>query len=464
MTPGATTPAIVPDRAVSGFEGQVVPLRREQATGDGQGPDGHVFATLLAGLETSLMPAGEATDSAPAGAPPKRVPFETSPTLVPAEWSPEPVPTETLAPLVSAETNPALAFAVASGRAALGVSTGPDPRMEAQLPADPAPAGAARPGAAAPLPQRQQIAAAIVVLRNEAYFAPPAEPTALAGLLPASASRSAPDADAPAPAGSISETVSPRPASAGPAAGAPPPAHTAVMAVARTEAAADGAQSGLQGYEGQWQRPASAAGLATAVPSDQFTPAMGASVGQQIADRIAGTLEHLAGELPPELPGAAPMELASSAHRPAAYGQSVLRVLHIALQPADLGTVVVRMSVRDDTLSLRLEAAASDTAQRLAHDRDELVRVLASSGYNLGDLVVETASGDKGAMAAPTFNGQAGQPQLLSPAPGQAQSWASADGRSQGGQHGGSHRAPAQADRIPDDLAEDAGVSVGLFV
>jgi hypothetical protein len=312
--------------------------------------------------------------------------------------------------------------------------------------------------------ERQQIAAAVVVLRNEAHFAPTPEPRALAQNMPVSTSNPGPAAVAHAPAVSAFETDSHRPAPAGPAPGVRPLAHPAGTAVAGAEAGQGGGQSGLQGSEDQPQPSAPTDGAAAAVPSDQFNSAMDASVGQQIADKIAGALDHLARELPTEPPGAARAEAATPAHRLAAYGQPVLRVLHVALQPADLGTVVVRMSLRDDTLSLRLEAAAGDTAQRLAHDREELVRMLASSGYNLGDLVVETVPADKGAIAAPTSIGPAVQPPLISESSAQAQSWNPADGRSQGGQHGRSHRAPPQADRIPEDLPEDGGLNNGLFV
>jgi chemotaxis protein MotD len=218
----------------------------------------------------------------------------------------------------------------------------------------------------------------------------------------------------------------------------------------------------LPASEGRSQRPASADGTASHPLSDQLTQAVGTGISQQIADGIAGCLEDLGRELPPGRPDALE-QAASPALHPAVRGQPVLRVLHIALQPADLGTVVVRMVLRDDTMNVHLEAAGSETAQCLSDAREELMRALAASGYSLGDVVVDKAAADPGPKGMPMPSGQSGQPQLFSANSGQAQSGTSADGRSQGGQHGGAHGAPP-ADRVADDQSEHAGVSVGLFV
>jgi hypothetical protein len=229
------------------------------------------------------------------------------------------------------------------------------------------------------------------------------------------------------------------------------------MAVADTDAGTGSGRSGLAASEGRLQRPEPVEALATDAPGDQLIQGPGTSVGQQIADRIAGSLEGLDRGLP--------LERSAALHQtasPAAHMQPMLRVLHIALQPADLGVVVLRMSLRDDTLSLRLEAAADATARCLAHDREELSRALASSGYTLDNLVIETVASDVSAKATPTSSEQPGPTQHLANSE-QTASWTSTDARSRGNQQGEAQSAP-QVDRVADDLSQEAGVSVGLFV
>ena len=53
-----------------------------------------------------------------------------------------------------------------------------------------------------------------------------------------------------------------------------------------------------------------------------------------------------------------------------------MKVLHIRLQPADLGTVTIRMSLKDDALELHLEAARSETAQVIGKDKEALSHLL----------------------------------------------------------------------------------------
>lgn len=93
---------------------------------------------------------------------------------------------------------------------------------------------------------------------------------------------------------------------------------------------------------------------------------------QQIADRIlteAGTAPEAADRagLTPEQPGMRP----------------VLKVLHIQLQPADMGTVTVRMELKDAELTLQVEADRAGTADLIRNDQDTLSGLLRASGYNV---------------------------------------------------------------------------------
>jgi chemotaxis protein MotD len=107
----------------------------------------------------------------------------------------------------------------------------------------------------------------------------------------------------------------------------------------------------------------------------------------QIADRIAQALAS---------PGGADATAGPSptgADKPAPT--STLKVLHIELQPADLGTVVVRLSLRNDALEIQLDVARANTAHLLQKDRDTLSGLLRSSGYQVDGLAVQVADSDR---------------------------------------------------------------------
>jgi hypothetical protein len=74
---------------------------------------------------------------------------------------------------------------------------------------------------------------------------------------------------------------------------------------------------------------------------------------------------------------------------------SALKVLHIQLQPADLGTVTVRMSLKLDALEIQLDATRQETAYMLRQDREALSKVLQSAGYALDGVTVHIAEPDR---------------------------------------------------------------------
>lgn len=105
---------------------------------------------------------------------------------------------------------------------------------------------------------------------------------------------------------------------------------------------------------------------------------------QQIADRIlteAGTAPEAADRagLTPDQPGMRP----------------VLKVLHIQLQPADMGTVTVRMELKDAELTLQVEADRAGTADLIRNDQDTLSGLLRASGYNVDVGSVRVVEADR---------------------------------------------------------------------
>jgi len=135
----------------------------------------------------------------------------------------------------------------------------------------------------------------------------------------------------------------------------------------------------------------------------------------QIADRIARE----------SLPQAGNPSVPTAAAKPAPA--TAIKMLHIELQPADLGTVTVRMTLKDGALELQLDAGREETARLLQQDRETLSSILRSAGYQIDAMTVRVAEPDR---VSPTA---AGSPTLSDPTPSQSGS-AHPDARSSGGQ------------------------------
>jgi len=120
----------------------------------------------------------------------------------------------------------------------------------------------------------------------------------------------------------------------------------------------------------------------------------GGGVAHQIADRVASEASTLAAQTGrPDAPTFAVK------HEPA------VKVLHIQLQPAGLGTVTIRMSVKDQTLRLDLEVGRGETAHMIQRERETLSALLRSAGYVIDGVEVRIA--DQGGANAQTGSGQA---------------------------------------------------------
>jgi hypothetical protein len=76
------------------------------------------------------------------------------------------------------------------------------------------------------------------------------------------------------------------------------------------------------------------------------------------------------------------------------FGGQPLRSLDIALEPAGLGTVTVKLSVRDDVIRVELDTSRSEAAQLLERDRDALTSLMKSAGYQVEHLTVRHTGGD----------------------------------------------------------------------
>ncbi len=161
------------------------------------------------------------------------------------------------------------------------------------------------------------------------------------------------------------------------------------------------------------------------------------SPSAQVADRVARESATLAAPARPEV------SVAGLA-RPVASG--AVKMLHIELQPVDLGTVTVRMTLKDGGLDLQLNAGREETARMLQQDRDTLSGILRNAGFQVDAMTVRVGEPDRTASAPPASSTFSGQAQTESQ-PGSAQP----DARSSGGQ--------ARAGRQASDLQRSVRTS-----
>ncbi len=122
-----------------------------------------------------------------------------------------------------------------------------------------------------------------------------------------------------------------------------------------------------------------------------FEPVTRLSPVQQIATAVGedlAALSETAGE-----------EAISRPAEPARHSSGPLKVLHLKLEPEDLGAVVLKMRLVDKSLELEVVASRQETADLLAKDRDMLTRALRSSGYTADVVTITTStSPDSGQM------------------------------------------------------------------
>lgn len=134
---------------------------------------------------------------------------------------------------------------------------------------------------------------------------------------------------------------------------------------------------------------------------------------QQVAERIGAGIaadatfaRHLAGEADPATP------------------KPVLKVLQIQLQPADMGTVTVRMELKNEGLMVHVEASRGETAELIRNDQETLSKLLRSAGYGIDATSIRVVEGDRSGASQQFSQQGGGQPQSQS-------SWQSQSGASE---------------------------------
>ena len=68
---------------------------------------------------------------------------------------------------------------------------------------------------------------------------------------------------------------------------------------------------------------------------------------------------------------------------------------------------MIRMSMRDNTLHLQIEASHHDTAKLIERDQNTLSGLLRAAGYGADGVSVQVTTGDRGGNGAQQFSGGA---------------------------------------------------------
>jgi flagellar hook-length control protein FliK len=138
-----------------------------------------------------------------------------------------------------------------------------------------------------------------------------------------------------------------------------------------------------------------------------FPPTLGPSPVQQVENALLAQLGESATAADAADPGS------STARQPSADGaNSPLKILTIQLEPADLGSVAIKMRLTGNHLDMQVEVTQHDTLQALTVDHDRLRDMLQSCGYSVDGLSIK---------AAPTTQSTPSDGQTGSP-PGQSNS------------------------------------------
>lgn len=192
--------------------------------------------------------------------------------------------------------------------------------------------------------------------------------------------------------------------------------------------------------EQQSARLASAASDFQASASDVGTGiADAAAPAAQIARRIAA-------------------ELANPASRPAVVSSGsdgAVKVLHLQLEPANLGGVTVTLALKDDVITVHLEASRQETALAIEKDRAELSNALKSAGYVVDNISAQPSDGMR---SSSQFQPQAvtndGQMSSSFQSQGNAQQGLAQSGR--GNQGDGGRQGPGRGS-MPPGINESRG-------
>jgi flagellar hook-length control protein FliK len=124
------------------------------------------------------------------------------------------------------------------------------------------------------------------------------------------------------------------------------------------------------------------AGISSIRQETHFAPASHTPL-QQIAQRITQEMQSSGRGVDPTA-------------NPLLDAKMPLRVLHLQLDPPQLGPMTIRISMQHEALRIQLETSNYDTARLIHNDREGLSRMLRAAGYAVDGLNVQVTPADRG--------------------------------------------------------------------
>lgn len=182
-----------------------------------------------------------------------------------------------------------------------------------------------------------------------------------------------------------------------------------------------------------------------ATPTDeQPTPQATVALPIQVADAVATAIDAS--------PARDAGNVASITHPAVSHAAQPVKVVTIQLAPAELGTVTVRIALRNDAIELQVETSRRETARLVDADRETLSGLLRSAGYHVDALTVRAVEQPaSGTAPGPSQGSPEGAPQSQS----QSQGGSQADQRASGGRaHAGQDR---EGHGTRQDIRSDEG-------
>ena len=134
-----------------------------------------------------------------------------------------------------------------------------------------------------------------------------------------------------------------------------------------------------------------------------------------------------------------------------------LKVLHIQLQPKELGEVAVRIALRGDKIELRVQTARQATANLLMSDQRLLVEALQQKNFDIDSVTIQLVDPDRNAGAQ-----SAVLPNTAQGRSGQGESFMAGSQGQASRQNGGTGRQEGKSDAERRNQQQDANAQDGV--
>lgn len=229
-------------------------------------------------------------------------------------------------------------------------------------------------------------------------------------------------------------------------------------AIAERWGASDMADQGAAGQDGRNPEGRGSGGAGAQQQGPGAFAATQAGAILRGADAAGGDADAELGYDPVQEQIAARVRDALGTDADGASPDGVVKVLNLELKPANLGSVTVRLALKDNAITIHIEAQRPETLAAIEREREALVGALASAGYAVDAVTAAPLSetsrsavgfGSHGDSANPS-GGQGGPP-------GQSGQGHGLGGSSSGqGRSGGSGSGNAAHSRVPDGKEADS--------